>query len=200
MSSGKKRKAENGKRTTTSAPQPLAIEYVPRSSLERYAANARTHSPEQVKQIAASIEQFGFTNPILIRGKTILAGHGRFAASEQLALETVPIIRLDHLTETQARALVLADNKLALNAGWDEDLLRAELAALNDNYDRIDELGWSDKELAILLTPPEPEPTGGGINIPETFALHITLTSEAEQKLLYEELARRGLECKVITT
>lgn len=113
------------------------IEYVGTSSLTPYARNSRTHLPEQVKQIAASIREFGFTNPVLIDDEgTIIAGHGRVLAAQHLQLAEVPCIRLGYLTETQRRAYVIADNKLALNAGWDEELLKLELEDLHlDNFD-----------------------------------------------------------------
>ena len=114
-----------------------------------YASNSRTHSDAQVAQIAASIREFGWTNPILIDGdNTIIAGHGRLLAARKLGLEEVPAIILDHLTKAQQRALVIADNKLALNAGWDENLLKLELQELGDlNFDlaltgfTLDEIG-----------------------------------------------------------
>jgi DNA modification methylase len=109
----------------------LQIEYLSLGSLAPYAKNARTHSKKQVKQIAESITQFGFTNPVLIdRENTILAGHGRVAAAKLLELTEVPCVRLEHMTKAQKRAYVLADNKLALNAGWDEELLAGELEAI----------------------------------------------------------------------
>ena len=87
-----------------------------------YARNARTHSPEQISQIAASIREFGFTNPVLTDGRNgIIAGHGRVLAAQKLGMPEVPIIDLAHLTDAQKRAYILADNKLALNAGWDDD-------------------------------------------------------------------------------
>ena len=96
----------------------------PLDRLAPYERNARTHSAEQVAQIAASIQEFGFTNPILVDGADgILAGHGRLAAAKDMGLAEVPVIVLDHLSPEQRRAYILADNKLALNAGWDIDLL-----------------------------------------------------------------------------
>ena len=107
------------------------ITYQPITALTPWARNARIHSKKQVMQIADSIDQFGFTNPVLVdEAGTILAGHGRVAAAKLLGLTEVPCVRLDHLSEDAKRAYVLADNKLALNAGWDEDLLAAELGAL----------------------------------------------------------------------
>jgi ParB-like chromosome segregation protein Spo0J len=107
------------------------IEHWPIDRLVPYARNPRTHSEEQVIQIAASIAEFGFTNPILVDTKDgIIAGHGRLLGARKLGLTEVPVIVLDHLTEAQKRAYIIADNKLALNAGWDEELLNTELAAL----------------------------------------------------------------------
>src|SRR6516225_9566867 len=114
-----------------------------------YARNPRTHSDAQVAQIAASIAEFGFNNPILVDTKAgIIAGHGRLLAARKLQLKEVPVIVLDHLTETQKRAYIIADNRLALNAGWDEDLLRVELAALGEEEFNLDLLGFEDTELA----------------------------------------------------
>jgi ParB-like chromosome segregation protein Spo0J len=124
-----------------------------------YASNSRTHSDAQIAQIAASIKEFGWTSPILINGEnTIIAGHGRLLAARKLGLDKVPAIVLDHLTKPQQRALVIADNQLALNAGWDLDMLKAEIEDLNlDDFD-ISLLGFDDKFLDGLL---EPEPTEG---------------------------------------
>lgn len=104
-----------------------------------YIANSRTHSDAQVAQIAASIKEFGWTNPILIDGdNTIIAGHGRLLAARKLGMESVPAIVLDHLSKAQQRALVIADNKLTLNAGWDTDMLEAELKLLmEDDFDLL---------------------------------------------------------------
>ena len=103
----------------------MQIELIAMDNLTPYARNARTHSDDQIAQIAASIAEFGFTNPILIGGDdVIIAGHGRLMAAQKLGLAEVPVIVLDHLTEAQRRALVIADNKIAENSGWDEDLLR----------------------------------------------------------------------------
>lgn len=114
----------------------MEIELIPIADLLPYANNARTHSPEQVQQIAASIREFGWTNPVLIDQKNgIIAGHGRALAAEKVGMTEVPCIRLGHLTETQRRAYVIADNQLALNSGWNENLLSKEIEALiNDNF------------------------------------------------------------------
>ena len=128
------------------------IKHWPIDRLIPYARNARTHSEAQIAQIAASIREFGFTNPILVDSKAgVIAGHGRLLAARKLNLPEVPVIVFDHLTENQKRAYVIADNKLALNAGWDEELLRLELAALRDEDFGLDVLGFEDEELAHLL-------------------------------------------------
>src|ERR1700676_4739810 len=125
------------------------IEIWPIEKLIPYARNPRTHSDAQVAQIAASIAEFGFNNPILVDTKDgIIAGHGRLLAARKLQLTEVPVIVLDHLTEAQKRAYILADNQLALNAGWDDTLLAAELAALRqENFD-VSLIGFEDAELA----------------------------------------------------
>lgn len=127
------------------------IEHWPIDELIPYERNARTHSPEQVGKIMSSMMEFGFTNPILVAGKGILAGHGRLMAARELGLSTVPVIRLDHLDDAQQRAYVLADNRLAEDAGWDEELLAAELQALaEDGYD-LSLTGFNDDEIEDLL-------------------------------------------------
>jgi DNA modification methylase len=121
-----------------------------------YIRNARTHSDEQVAQVAASIREFGWTNPIIVGGDgVIIAGHARLAAARKLRMSEVPVIVLDHLTEAQRRALVLADNKLALNAGWDEETLRVELQSLQEDGFDLDIVGFTDEELEDLLRDPE---------------------------------------------
>src|SRR5580704_15603772 len=117
-----------------------------------WARNPRTHSDAQISQITASIAEFGFNNPILVDTKDgIIAGHGRLLAARKLQLKEVPVIVLDHLTETQKRAYILADNQLALNAGWNESLLSIELAALQEEEFNLNVIGFEDEELARLL-------------------------------------------------
>jgi ParB-like chromosome segregation protein Spo0J len=130
----------------------LRVEYRPLESLVPYARNPRTHSDEQVSQIAASIREFGFTNPILIdENKGIIAGHGRLAAARVLRLEKVPCIDLSHLSEEQKRAYIIADNKLALNAGWNEELLRLELTDLKELGSNLQLIGFDAMELADIM-------------------------------------------------
>lgn len=132
--------------------QTLNIEYRPVGSLIPYANNARTHSEEQVAQIAASIREFGFTNPILVDGERgVIAGHGRLLSARKLGMDTVSVIELAHLTPIQKRAYILADNRLAENAGWDKELLSLELADLNLSEFDLDLLGFSTDEIDELL-------------------------------------------------
>lgn len=133
-------------------PTALTVVYLPIGELIPYARNSRTHSDAQVAQIAASIREFSFTNPVLIDGDgNVIAGHGRILAARQLGMPAVPCIRLGHLSPTQRKALVLADNKLALNAGWADELLKLELAELaSDGFD-LQLTGFSGDELADLL-------------------------------------------------
>jgi DNA modification methylase len=134
----------------------------PLDKLVPYKTNPRTHNELQISQIAASIREFGFTNPILVDSQAgILAGHGRLQAAQKLGLSEVPVMVLDHLTDPQKRAYILADNKLAENAGWDEQLLAAELEALKlEDYD-LELTGFSEKELAEFMG------TDGSIVAPE---------------------------------
>ncbi|MFZ9959595.1 MAG: ParB/Srx family N-terminal domain-containing protein, partial [Candidatus Limnocylindrus sp.] len=136
------------------ASQPVMPAKLERWSIDRlvpYERNARTHSAAQVAQIAASIQEFGFTNPILVdQDNVVIAGHGRLAAAHQLGLRDVPVVVLSHLTREQRRAYVLADNKLALNAGWDEELLKTEIGELVSAAVDVSLLGWSVEELSDL--------------------------------------------------
>jgi ParB-like chromosome segregation protein Spo0J len=136
----------------------MQLTYINTRELVPYAKNSRTHSAEQVAQIAASIEEFGFTNPVLIDdGSGIIAGHGRVMAAQKLKLDKVPCIRLAHLTDTQRRAYIIADNKLAMNAGWDHAMLSAELADLREIDFDLDLLGFDGDEIESILNPVEPE-------------------------------------------
>lgn len=127
-----------------------------------YARNSRTHSEEQVIQIASSIKEFGFTNPVLTDGDGgIIAGHGRVMAAKKLGLDEVPTISLAHLTDAQRKAYVIADNKLALNAGWDEELLALELSDLQEMDFDIGLIGFDAEELTELLAE-TPESEGDG--------------------------------------
>lgn len=130
----------------------LQVEQRSVAELIPYASNSRTHSDAQVAQIAASIKEFGWTNPILVDGDdSIIAGHGRLLAARKLGMKEVPVIVLDHLTKAQQRALVIADNQLALNAGWDMEMLENEVRSLDDDDYALSILGFSDDDLARFL-------------------------------------------------
>lgn len=136
-----------------SAPR-LKVAYRAVGDLKPYGRNARTHTEQQIAQVADSITQFGWTNPILLRDDdSIIAGHARLQAAISLNIDKVPTIKLSSMSDEQARAYVLADNKLAENAGWDEDILAGELRALKDEGFEIGVIGFSDDEIAALLVP-----------------------------------------------
>jgi len=132
----------------------VQIKTVSVEKLIPYVRNSRTHSDGQVAQIAASIKEFGWTNPILVDGESgVIAGHGRLLAARKLGQKEVPVIELKHMTESQKRAYVIADNQLAMNAGWDTTLLSLELADLKEQGFEMDVLGFDPKELDKLLEP-----------------------------------------------
>lgn len=179
----------------------LAIKYKKPSELGVYANNSRTHSDAQVAQLVASLKEFGFTNPILIDGTNgIIAGHGRLRAAIELGYETVPTIELSNLTEEQRRAYIIADNKLALNAGWDNKLLAFELQHLQDAGYDLELTGFNIDELkALTLEDPEidedfKEPSDESRN-----TLLIECTGERELETLYEEMQKRGFQCKILS-
>jgi ParB-like chromosome segregation protein Spo0J len=129
----------------------MKIESIKLGKLIPYAKNSRTHDDFQIQQIAASIREFGFTNPVLIDSEDgIIAGHGRVMAARKLGLTEVPCIRLGHLTETQKRAYIIADNKLALNSGWDEEMLGLELADLREADFDLDLIGFDAGEIGVI--------------------------------------------------
>jgi hypothetical protein len=137
---------------SSSAPHPKAVEMVPLSNLKAYPSNARTHSKKQIRQIAASIERFGFNNPILVDDSNqIVAGHGRAKAAELLKMSAIPVLRLSHLTGAEKRAYILADNKLAENAGWDREILAIELQALITNDFEVELTGFGTAEIDLIL-------------------------------------------------
>ncbi|MBL8301143.1 MAG: ParB N-terminal domain-containing protein [Ideonella sp.] len=181
------------------------IEHLPLDALVPYARNSRTHSPEQIAQVAASIREFGFTNPVLIDGEGgIIAGHGRVMAARQLGLSEVPCIRLAHLTDAQKRAYVIADNKLALNAGWDDALLALELREIDGLGFDLHLTGFNDKELDALLEKETGAGAAGtsaadeGIQYQEKYSILIECSGEADQRRKFDELTARGYACRVL--
>jgi ParB-like chromosome segregation protein Spo0J len=141
------------------------------SEIIPYNRNARQHNAAQIAQIAASIREFGFTNPVLVdESLTLIAGHGRLSAAQLLGLDTIPAIRIDGLTDAQKQALRIADNKLALNAGWDDDLLRTELAELRDIGFDLALTGFGDDELDALFGTEDQLGAGAG-SLAERFGI-----------------------------
>lgn len=155
------------------------IEYIKTEKLVPYARNSRTHSDEQVQQIMGSIKEFGFTNPVLVDGDgVIIAGHGRTMAAQRLGMKEVPCLRLSHLTEAQKRAYVIADNKLALNAGWDDEMLALELRNLRDEDFDLSLTGFDDAELAALLADAVAEGLVDEDEVPEAPEVPVTVEGD----------------------
>ena len=127
------------------------VEQINIETLKPYTNNARVHNKKQIGQIADSIKSFGFNNPILIdQENNIIAGHGRVEAAKQLNMETVPTLKIEHLSETEKKAYILADNKIQLNSDWDSELLREEIAWLNENNFDLTKTGFSENELTRI--------------------------------------------------
>lgn len=155
----------------------LAVEHVAVAALKPYSSNARTHSPKQIAEIASSIKAFGFNNPVLIdKAGTIIAGHGRVEAAKKLGLDTVPCLRLEHLSDAQKRAYILADNKLAEKAGWDREILRIELqnlTGLDLDFD-VTITGFEMAEIDVLLSEADAKPDADDVVPPLAQGLAVT--------------------------
>ena len=182
----------------------MQIQPRPIEGLIPYARNSRTHSDEQVAQIAASIREFGWTNPVLVDGENgIIAGHGRVLAARKMGMAEVPCIELAHLSEAQKKAYIIADNKLALNAGWDNELLALELGELHAADFDMALLGFDAGELSAAMGLDE-ELDGDapkideGIDYKEKFAIIVECADEAEQQATFERLDSMGFTCKVL--
>lgn len=155
------------------------LESISIDALIPYARNSRTHSDAQVAQIAASIKEFGFTNPVLIdEDGGIIAGHGRTLAARKLGLSEVPCLRLSYLSEAQKKAYVIADNKLALNAGWDDEMLKVELSELKDLDFDLSLIGFDADELANLLEPEQVEGLTDEDEVPELPETPVTVEGD----------------------
>jgi ParB-like chromosome segregation protein Spo0J len=159
-----------------------------------YINNSRTHSDAQVAQIAASIKEFGWTNPVLMDGDNgIIAGHGRVLAARKLGQTEIPVIELEHLNDVQKRAYIIADNKLALNAGWDEDLLALELKDIENLGFDLSIIGFDEAEI-------NPKNNDDVIvNDESRNLLMIELSSEQELQTIFDEMKNRGFECKILS-
>lgn len=175
----------------------MKIQEIEVEKLIPYARNSRTHSDEQVAQIAASIKEFGWTNPILVDGEAgIIAGHGRLAAARKLGLKKIPVIELSHLTPTQKKALIIADNKLALNAGWDNDMLALEFEELNIEGFDLELLGFDKIELGKLFDE-EQEKELKEESYNEVFNVIVECKNEEEQEKIFNRLDTEGYKCRV---
>ena len=176
----------------------MQVEQLAVMDLIPYVNNSRTHSDEQVTQVASSIKEFGFTNPILIDDDGgIIAGHGRLMAAKKLGLVEVPCIRLGYLTEAQRKAYVIADNKLALNGGWDNDLLKIELTELDSLDFDLNLIGFDLSELANIFDPVTEEIELKEQTYSETFNIIIECENEHNQESIYNELQEKGYKCQV---
>lgn len=169
-----------------------------------YVNNSRTHSDKQVDQIAASIKEFGFTNPILTDGdKGIIAGHGRLMAAKKLKLELVPTIELAYLSEAQKKALVIADNKLALNSAWDMDILKVEIEALSSEFEYdLEILGFEPSEIESVLDLCDDEDDFGedqSGSLQDKFEIIVNLPDECAQTALLDRLIEEGFDCRALT-
>lgn len=202
---------------TTAAPMDKLLKQIQSSKIELrstdqlipYARNARKHEPWQVAQIAASIKEFGFTNPVLIDASgEIVAGHGRVMAALKLDLPEVPCIVLGHLTPTQRRAYVLADNQLALNSSWDMGLLSVELEELKlDGFD-LDILGFGDDQLNAILDGENHIDGNDGISNKENlskkdklktiFEILVQLENEKQQEEFFDRMKNEGIQCVLL--
>jgi len=175
----------------------LNITYRKVEDLIPYVNNSRKHSDQQVAQIAASIKEFGWTNPILVdKDKGIIAGHGRLMAARKLKMDDVPTIELSHLSEAQKKALVIADNKLTLNADWDTQILSLELSELQDIGFDLDILGFDSIELAKLFDVIEPDDIKEQ-SYNEVFNIIVECKDEQEQEKIFNRLDSEGYKCRV---
>jgi ParB-like chromosome segregation protein Spo0J len=173
----------------------------PVAKLVPYARNSRTHSDAQVSKIAASIREFGFLNPIIVDGANgIIAGHGRVMAAHKLGLTTLPVIEAGHLTEAQKRAYIIADNRLALDAGWDNDLLKIELTDLDAKGFDLTLTGFDVGELALLFDEPsDPAAPKDLSDAAERFEVIIECADESDQERAFNHAQAGGFECRIST-
>jgi len=177
------------------------VEFRKTSELIPYARNSRKHSEEQILQIASSIKEFGFTKPVLIdENSSIIAGHGAVLAALKMGMDEVPTITLPHLSESQKRAYIIADNRIALNSSWDEEMLNIELSDLSDESFNLSVLGFSDQELSKILESEASinDEIDDGIDYQEKFAVLVACDNETDQKEKFEKLQELGYECKLL--
>lgn len=168
-----------------------------------YVSNSRTHSDEQIDQIAASMKEWGWTNPVLIdESGMIIAGHGRVLAAKKLGFDDVPVMIAEDWSEAKKRAYVIADNKLALNADWDYEILMNELAQLEEDEFDISMIGFGGKELADLLNYEDSTNANGDDteqSLGEFFKIEVDCKDASEQEEVFNKLSELGYTCKVLT-
>ena len=176
------------------------IEQLSDDALIPFSNNARTHSDDQVTQIASSIKEFGFNNPILVdKTNGVIAGHGRLMAAKKLGMDTVPCIKLEHLTDAQRKAFILADNKIALNSGWDYELLKVEVENLSEEDFRLELLGFDVNELNTILGIEEEIKEDKEISDDgNRNLLLVEFDNEIELENLFNEMQERGFNCKIM--
>lgn len=170
--------------------------------LIKYEKNSRLHSSEQIDRLAESMKIFGFTNPILINNKNeIIAGHGRLEAAKKLGLDKVPVIQLEHLTEEQLRAYIIADNRLAELSTWDTEILKSELSELKEIGFELDVIGFDDLKLSELFSDdafvPNIKDDEKTDSQNDEFLLRVIFENDDERQQLFLELRDRGLKVKV---
>ena len=171
------------------------------ADLVPYAKNARTHTPAQIEQVAASIKEWGWTVPVLVdESGVLIAGHARTLAAQKLGIEEVPCMVARGWSEAQVRAYVIADNKLAENAGWNQELLAAEMSDLQGMAFDLGLMGFDAAEVDGLLGVPDeqPEKEESGIDYNENFAVVVVCQSESHQQEVYDRLTSDGYDCKVL--
>jgi len=174
----------------------MQIKEIEVSKLIPYANNSRTHDDAQVAQLAASIKEFGFRNPILVDGVGIIAGHGRLMAARKLGLDKVPTIDCSDMTEIQKKAYIIADNKLALNSGWDSELLKLEITDLQNTDFDLTKLGFSEIELANLFDELK-DVQIDDLDYKAAFSIVVDCKDEQEQEKIFNELDQKGYKCRV---
>jgi ParB-like chromosome segregation protein Spo0J len=163
-----------------------------------YARNARTHSDEQVAQIAASIKEWGWTTPVLVdEDGGIIAGHGRTLAAQKLKMTEVPVMMAKGWSDAKKRAYVLADNKLALNAGWDNEMLALELAEIGELGFDLELIGFDLQEIATILDDQNEIEEPESVDYKEMFNIIVECSNEEEQEKIFNRLDTEGYKCRV---
>jgi len=176
----------------------LKIKYLKSEDITPYINNTRTHSEEQISQIKSSIKEFGMCTPIGIHNGTIIYGHARFTALKSLGYEEFPTVDLSYLTDSQKKAYVIADNKLALNAGWDDELLALELKSLQGEDFDLSLIGFDVDELALLLDSEKIDSLDiAEQDYSEKFSLVIDCDDELHQEVTFKKLRSEGYTCQV---